>query len=81
VGIVLGSLLSWYFGEKGIDLSGLYGEGLSEIGYDSVIFTVLTPEIILSVLFLVILTGMIASIYPAFKALRLNPSEAIRTDA
>ena len=81
VGIALGSTLSCYFGKKGIDLSGLYGEGLSEIGYDSVIYTVLTPEIIISVLILVILTGMIASVYPALKALRLNPAEAIRTDA
>ena len=81
VGIALGSTLSWYFGIKGIDLSGLYGEGLSEIGYDSVIYTVLTPEIVISVLILVILTGMIASVYPALKALSLNPAEAIRTDA
>ena len=80
VGIVLGSVVSIYFGDRGLDLSSLYGEGLSQIGYDSVIFTVLTPDMIINVLILVIFTGMVASIYPALKALKLNPAEAIRTD-
>jgi ABC-type antimicrobial peptide transport system permease subunit len=30
---------------------------------------------------LVILTGVISSIFPARKALKLNPAEAIRTEA
>ncbi len=81
VGIALGSSLSFYFSNEGLDLSALYGEGLSAIGYDSVIFTVLTPDMIGIVVFLVILTGVLASVYPAIKALKLSPAEAIRTDA
>lgn len=80
-GIIIGSAASLYFKNQGLDLSGLYGEGLSAIGYDSVIFTVLTPNMVISVVLLVILTGILASVYPAIKALKLNPADAIRTDA
>jgi ABC-type lipoprotein release transport system permease subunit len=80
-GIMLGLVISLVFKYQGLDLSGLYGEGLSAIGYDSVIYTVLTPDMIITVVLLVIATGMIASIYPAIKALKLNPADAIRTDA
>jgi putative ABC transport system permease protein len=80
LGIVLGSSVSEFFRTNGIDLSGLYGEGFSAIGYDSVVYTVVQPQMIVIITFLVILTGVLASIYPALKALKLNPAEAIRTD-
>lgn len=81
VGIAIGSAISLIFKHQGLNLAGLYGEGLSAIGYDSVIFTVLTADMVITVVFLVILTGIIASIFPAIKALKLNPADAIRTDA
>lgn len=81
IGITAGSVLAIYFSEKGLDLSSLYGEGLSALGYDSVIYTHLTTEMIFSVFVLVMITSLAASVYPALKSLQLNPSEAIRTDA
>lgn len=81
IGILLGSAASLYFGSKGIDLSSLYGAGLEAVGYDSLIYTVLQPEFVVIITILVILTGIIASVYPALKALKLNPADAIRTDA
>ena len=80
LGIILGTSVSEYFHTRGLDLSGLYGEGFSAIGYDSVIYTIVQPQMIIIITFLVILTGILASIYPALKALKLNPAEAIRTD-
>jgi putative ABC transport system permease protein len=80
VGILLGTLVSGYYNERGIDLSGLYKEGLSAIGYDAVVFPEIFADMIIIITILVILTGIIASIYPALKALKLNPAEAIRTD-
>jgi ABC-type lipoprotein release transport system permease subunit len=80
LGIILGTSVSELFRTRGLDLSGLYGEGFSAIGYDSIIYTVVQPQMIVIITVLVILTGVLASVYPALKALRLNPAEAIRTD-
>jgi ABC-type lipoprotein release transport system permease subunit len=79
-GILLGSTISNIYQTRGIDLSGLYGEGFASLGYDSTIYTVVQPNMIIGVTILVILTGLISSVFPAVKALRLNPADAIRTD-
>lgn len=81
IGIILGSAISFFFKTRGLDLSKLYGDGLAAIGYDSVVYTQISTGIILSVVLLVLVTGIIASIYPAIKAMKLSPAEAIRTDA
>ncbi len=80
IGIILGIIVSKIYSTKGIDLSGLYGEGLAAIGYDSIIYTVIQLKMIIGVTLLVILTGILSSVFPALKALRLNPAEAVRTD-
>ncbi len=82
VGAVIGELISMllinYFGKTGIDLSSL-AEGLESVGYGAVSYPVLESYRYLQITILVILTGILASIYPALKALKLHPSEAIRT--
>lgn len=83
-GGVIGLFLSWIMisisYKTGIDLSSV-AEGLNAIGYSSFV----RPELNLFFYFfigsLVILTAMFASIFPARKALKLKPSEAIRQDA
>jgi ABC-type lipoprotein release transport system permease subunit len=79
-GIFIGGLVSKFFEHKGINLSKFYGEGLSAYGYDSIIFTSLEMHMIVVTSILVLITGMIASVFPAIRALRLNPSSAIRSD-
>jgi ABC-type lipoprotein release transport system permease subunit len=78
VGMSLSFALILHFGEVGIDISS-YAQGFSAIGFSSV----LRPEIgllhYLKISALVLLTGVIASIYPALKAIRLKPAEAIRS--
>ncbi len=80
LGIILGTVVAEIFRSRGIDLSGLYGEGFAAIGYDSVIYTTVQMNMIVGVTILVILTGLVSSVFPALKALRLNPADAIRTD-
>lgn len=80
IGVALGAGFSKFFEKRGMDLSGLYKEGLEAMGYDAIVYTEIHTEMIITVTILVILTGVVASIYPAFKALKLNPAEAIRTD-
>ena len=80
VGLALSALLVWYFNSAGIDLSAMYGEGFAAIGYNVVMYPSITNDFYFGVAILVILTGIIAAIYPARKALKLNPADAIRSD-
>lgn len=80
LGIILGAGISSIFKTRGLNLASLYKEGLEALGYESVVYTIIKPDMLFMITLLVILTGIIASIYPALKALALNPSEAIRTD-
>ena len=80
VGMILGAFFSMYFGKVGIDISS-YSEAMESFGIDSVMYPSLSMDVFIGVTFLVILTGILSAIYPAKRALKLNPSEALRSDA
>lgn len=79
VGILLGYGITVLFGQVGIDLS-LYAQGLKALGWSTMIYPSIGLDTLAGVTGLVILTGIISAIYPAIKALRLNPAESIRTE-
>ncbi|MFZ7115066.1 MAG: ABC transporter permease, partial [Bacteroidota bacterium] len=76
-GILLGFITTQYFGIHGIRLSGAQ-ELYSSFGMSETIFLKLNISDYLVVIELVIITSLISSIFPARKALSLNPSDAIR---
>jgi len=78
-GIVLGWLLNLYFGVKGIDL-GAWSTAYKSMGFDTLVYTKLSWSISFEIAVMVIITGIIAAIYPAMKALKLKPAEAVRVD-
>lgn len=82
VGAIVGELLSMllikYYGRVGIDVSSM-AEGLEAIGYSAITFPSLDPYKYVQITILVLITAIIASIYPAIKALKLDPAKAIRT--
>lgn len=79
VGMVLGQVLIQFFAKKGIDLS-MYAEGFEAVGYSTMIYPEITLKFYLGVTLMVVATGILASIYPAIKALKLNPVEATRIE-
>lgn len=79
VGIVIASALSLYLGHTGMDLS-MGTEVYESMGYDSMIYPVLSLKIIINVTVMVIIASILSAIYPAWKALKLRPADAIRTD-
>ncbi len=78
-GMILSYLIILLTAENGINLSK-YAEGFEAIGYSAHIYPQISPGFFGVVTVLIIITGIISSIYPAMKALKLNPVEAIRAE-
>jgi len=82
VGAFIGELISMflirYFGVVGIDLSAMQ-QGLESVGYSAITYPNLEFIRYVQITTMVIIIGILASIYPALKALKLNPAEALRT--
>ncbi len=78
-GVIVGSLLSKYFETHAINMS-MFAKGLSKIGWDPMVYCTVETEMIVNVTIMVIVAGIIASIYPAYKALKYDPAEALRME-
>ena len=78
LGIVAAFLAIQFFGGYGIDLS-FASEGLRSAGLDSTIYPALDTSYYILVAVLVVLTAILSCVYPALKALKLNPAETLRT--
>jgi len=76
-GFVVGYLIYLPLASYGIDLSA-FSEGLKSFGTGTVIYPVLTTTGIINALFLIPLMTVVGALYPAFKAIRLQPITAIR---
>lgn len=79
IGVVAGYIVCKQLGKTGVDLY-FWKEAYSSFGYSSFIYPEIDLLTISLITVMVIVTGVISAIYPALKALRLNPAEAIRTD-
>jgi ABC-type lipoprotein release transport system permease subunit len=79
VGIIIGTAVTKYLETTPINLS-LFSEGLDKYGFASLVYTSLSSDSVVIISILVIITGILSAIYPARKALKLNPAEATRTD-
>ncbi len=81
VGGIFGLLFSiatiQYYGHYGLSLESIK-EGYNAMGFSSVVYPNATFDFYLGTTILVIITAILASIYPARKALKLNPAEAIQ---
>lgn len=79
VGILMGWTVSAYFGTTPINLS-MWAEGYSQLGYDTMVYTSIEPAQFAVIAVMVIFTGIIAALYPAYKALKYDPAEALRIE-
>jgi putative ABC transport system permease protein len=79
IGMILGYLLTLITAHTGINLSS-FAEGFEKIGYNPILYPYLDFGYFINLTIMVIAIGILASIYPARKALKLNPAEAIRTE-
>ena len=76
IGMVISAGLVYATGNSGIDLS-MFAQGLEAVGLGSMVYPQLEPQFYATLAFMVIIAALISSLYPAFKALKLKPVEAI----
>ncbi|MFP4370376.1 MAG: ABC transporter permease [Candidatus Kapaibacterium sp.] len=75
-GFILGLLIYWPL-TGGLDLS-IYSESLKDFGIGSVIYPELNLSIVLNALILMPASTVLGAVYPAMKAIKLEPTEAVR---
>lgn len=78
IGIAISIGLIMILQNTGIDISSL-AEGMEAMGYSAILYPSISVEFYIEVVMLVIFTGIVSSIYPAIKALKLKPATAIRS--
>jgi putative ABC transport system permease protein len=75
-GILFTSLTVGSLAKHGIDLSS-FSQALSQYGFSNIIYPVLKQSMFVPVILMTALTAILSAIYPAIKALRFKPAEAI----
>ena len=78
-GILLGWAVTGTLGRTGIHMAG-WGEGFEAIGFAATVYPIVTPGFIALTAVMVIVTAILSSLWPARKALKLVPVEALRTE-
>jgi len=77
-GLILAYFTLDYLGEKGIDMTSMGGESMAEFGYDAIVYPIAYMDDYVTTIIFVAITAILAAVYPAIKALRLNPGEVVR---
>lgn len=78
VGLLIGWLVIKYFNKHGLDMSGMGREMMSSFGYSTLIFPEFPSDKLAGVLLIVCCTALLSCLFPAIKALKLQPVEALR---
>lgn len=78
-GMVISRLILWITANKGINFQSA-AEGFEAMGYSAHIYPTISNAFFITVTILIILTGILSAIYPAMKALKLDPADALRTE-
>lgn len=76
-GILLAIFSIRYLSSAGVNLER-FAAGIAELGWDHMIYPIMsTPEYVAVVIMVIVIT-LLASLYPAAKAIRINPLEAAK---
>lgn len=79
LGILLSIPLIWWLKEYPIRITGEIAEVFERFGFEAVFPAALTPSIFWNQALVVLVIGLLLSLYPVFKVLSLHPVEAMRS--
>lgn len=79
-GSLIGAVTVFITKKTGVDLTSMGADTFSDYGIDAVVYPALDDMFYVHLAILVLLTAISAAVYPAYKALSLNPAEAVRTE-
>lgn len=81
IGWIVGGGTHWWFSAHGLDFSAMMGGDMSIMGtfMDPVIYTELSQDRVVQLTLIVFLATLASGIYPAMKAARVTPVQALRT--
>jgi len=77
IGLILGYITMRLLRDTGIDLS-MWSKGLSQFGMSTMVYPSLNFKSYVFIAGAIMVTALIASVYPSLKAIRLRPVEALR---
>jgi len=85
MGLALGAAVTagpyWYLSTHGIDLSEVYAQSgtleIQGVGFDTTLLVGIFPENAVAIAVAVVLATVLAGVWPAYKAGRVNPVESI----
>ena len=78
VGLLVGWLTILYYKGVGVDLSN-YSEGLEAFGYSAILYPYVQGDAYFQIAIAVMITALVGAIYPAWKAIKLRPVEALHS--
>lgn len=76
LGFLLGFSIISYFNRYGLDMSN-YSRGLEDWGFDAIMYPDLDFYYYVIIAVGIVITAVLAAIYPAIKAIKLKPAEAL----
>ncbi len=79
LGLAISIILMGIFGHTGINFAS-WAEGLEAMGYSASVYPFVSTGFYAIITGLVIITAIIASIWPTRKALKMNPADAVRAE-
>ena len=83
-GAAAGMLATWAtvrpLSNRGMDLTIIGGDSLADLGFDAIVHPQLDLASYIGLTLLVIICAVLTAIYPAMKALRLQPAQAVKID-
>lgn len=80
VGISLGIFITWFFWRNGLDLSAMWNEdwSFSGIVMSPIVIPLIRPSRVVQSLVFILIIGALASLYPAFRATKIDVTEAMK---